>query len=384
MGNSNIIEFLGDNLTFIWKYPEENFSLGSQLIIRESQEAIFFLDGKALDLFGPGRHTLISSNLPQMNKIFDFKTKQAPFSSELYFINLTEQLGIKWGTDSRVQFLEPKFNFPLTLGASGEMGLKVSNSRKLLLKVLGTERSLSQSKLLTMMKSILMTKIKSYIASTIREGALSIFQIDEHLDTFSQELKQKLSHDFHEYGLEITLFNVTTLAKPDGEKEYEKFKELFFRQYSEVYEAKLNQQVEIINANTEAQRLLLESEALAKKRLQEGYTYQSERSFDVAEKIAENEATGQLTNLGVGLGMMAGVAGTVAGTTQQAVNGIATSAPVSSCIHCGHSIDPQAKFCTDCGQSQQPVIKQLICSKCNTHISGMAKFCSHCGNKLVQ
>jgi membrane protease subunit (stomatin/prohibitin family) len=379
MSKLDVIEYQGENQTFIWKYPIENFTYGSQLIVRESQEALFFMNGKALDLFGPGRHTLETQKLPLLNKILNFGTKQLPFISELYFINLTEQMAIKWGTDSRVQFLEPTYKFPLTLGASGEMSIRVIQSRKLLLKIVGTESSLTQQKLVLFLRSILMTKVKTYIASTIREGSFSIFQLDEHLDDFSQDLKQKLNVDFEEYGLELVQFNVTTISKPDGEREYEKFKDLFFRQYADIAEAKLNQEVEMIRANTEAKKVVIESEAIAKKRQQEGYSYQNERGFNVAEKVAANEATGSMTNLGVGLGMMAGVAGTVAQTTQQAIQ--SSKQPTTlHCTQCGKSLLANAKFCDDCGT---PTAKSSSsCKKCGHVIEGSIKFCSECGTKV--
>ncbi len=379
MAKLDVVEYQGENQIFIWKYPLENFTYGSQLIVRESQEAIFFMNGKALDLFGPGRHTLETQQLPELNKFLNFGTKQLPFTSELYFINLTEQMAIKWGTDSRVQFLEPTYKFPLTLGASGEMSIKVIHSRKLLLKLVGTERSLTQQKLVSFLRSILMTKIKAYMASTIREGSFSIFQLDEHLDDFSQDLKQKLNVDFEEYGLELVQFNVTTLAKPDGEREYEKFKDLFFRQYADIAEAKLKQEVDMIHANTQAKKVVIESEAIAKKRQQEGYSYQNERGFDVADKVAGNEATGSMTNLGVGLGMMAGVAGTVAQTTQQAIQSSKQTSTLH-CTQCGKSLLANAKFCDDCGT---PTTKPAAnCKKCGQVLEGSVKFCSQCGTKV--
>jgi hypothetical protein len=119
-------------------------------------------------------------------------------------------------------------------------------------------------------------------------------------------------------------FFVTTIVKPDDDKAYEKFRDIHIRQYSDIAEAQLRQQVEIIDQQTSAQRLVIESAAIAKKREQEGYTYQHERGFDVAEKVAQNEGIGNFSNAGIGLGMMGGVAGglgsVVAGVTTNALN----------------------------------------------------------------
>lgn len=82
----------------------------------------------------------------------------------------------------------------------------------------------------------------------------------------------------------------------------------------------------MIYAQTEAQKVIIDSQAQATKRSQEGYTYAQERGFDVAEKVAQNEAVGQFTNMGVGLGTMAGVGGVVGGVVGNAVNGAIESA----------------------------------------------------------
>lgn len=135
----SVIQYEGDNSTFVWKHPIEDFNLGSQLIVHESQEAVFFLNGEALDTFGSGRHTLETENLPVLKKIYALPTgSQTPFHAEVYFVNKTVQLGMKWGTDSRVRFIDPATGIPLDIGASGEMNLQVSDSRRLLFKLVGT------------------------------------------------------------------------------------------------------------------------------------------------------------------------------------------------------------------------------------------------------
>ena len=106
----NVIKYEGDNTTFIWKHPCEDFNIFSQLVVHESQEAIFFKDGQALDLFGPGRYTLKTQNIPIIGKVLNLATGGlSPFHCEVYFINKSEQMAIKWGTDSKIQFIEPTY-----------------------------------------------------------------------------------------------------------------------------------------------------------------------------------------------------------------------------------------------------------------------------------
>lgn len=324
---ADIIKYEGDNSTFIWKHPCEDFNALTQLIVHESQEAIFFMNGQALDLFGAGRYTLETQNIPLIGKVLNRATgDKTPFHCEVYFINKTEQMNIKWGTDSKVQYIEPTYGFPLSIGASGEMSLCAADSRKLLLKLVGTERDLGQQKLVGFFRSFLMTRVKTYMAQFMKTNAVNIFEIDENLTVFSDSIKNLLVPDFADYGVSLERFFVTNVAKPDGDRQYEKFKELHFRQYADIAEAKLRQQTELIHAETEAQKTVIDSKAQATKRAQEGYTYAQERGFDVAEKVAQNEAVGQFTNMGVGLGTMAGVGGAVGGVVGNAVNGAINAA----------------------------------------------------------
>ena len=130
-GLASIIKYEGDNNTFIWKHPIEDFNFGSQLIVHESQEAIFFKDGQALDLFGPGRYTIETQQLPLLEKAYKLPTDtEGTFHSEVYFINKTVQMGIKWGTPEKVRFIDPLTGVPLQLGASGEMNVRAKRDNE--------------------------------------------------------------------------------------------------------------------------------------------------------------------------------------------------------------------------------------------------------------
>lgn len=382
----DVIKYEGDNSTFVWKHPCEDFNTATQLIVHESQEALFFMNGQALDLFGPGRYTLETENIPQLGKLLarpsDGKT---PFHCEVYFINKAEQMAIRWGTDSKVQYVEPTYNFPLSIGASGEMSLSVVDSRKLLVKLVGTESVLDRQRLTAYFRGILMAKVKSYMAQIMRTNAINIFQIDENLEAFSEELRQRLIPDFLDYGVQLRRFYITTIVKPDGDAQYERFKELHFRQYADIAEAKLQQQTAVIHAQTEAQKLVIDSQAQATKRAQEGYTYAQERSFDVAQEAARNEAVGQFSNMGIGLGMMSGIGGTVGGAVSGAVSeafaGAGTQPETAGdrfCDQCGAVLTPGAVFCEQCGAAQAALD---TCLKCGFRFIKPGRFCPKCGAK---
>ena len=380
----DIIKYEGDNETFIWKHPCEDFNTKTQLIVHESQEAIFFMNGQALDSFQAGRYTLETENIPLLSKVANVVADgKTPFHCEVYFINKVQTMAINWGTDSKAQYIDPEYNFPLSIGACGEMAVSVNDARKLLIKLVGTEEHLSKDRLISFFRGILNTRIKTYIASTMKSKKINIFEVDERLEEFSEDLKEKLNKDFDEYGITLNNFFVTTVVKPDGDEQYEKFKELHFRQYADIAEAELNQKVGVINQQTEAKKMVIESEAIAQKRRQEGYTYQQERGFDVAEKVAENEAVGEFTNMGVGLGTMAGVGASVGGMVGGMMNDAVTSTAnspaqnLSYCENCGSPIAPGSAFCEECGQP----LNSNSCPKCGYKFEHQGKFCPKCGYK---
>lgn len=391
---AEVIKYEGDNSTFVWKHPSEDFNSLTQLIVHESQEAIFFMNGQALDLFGPGRYTLETQNIPKIGRLLNRITGDTtPFHCEVYFINKTEQMAVKWGTDSKVQYVEPTYGFPISIGASGELSLRAEDSRKLLLKLVGTESLLSQQKLMAFFRSFLMARVKTYIAQVMKANAINIFEIDENLTLFSNAIRSLLAPDFLEYGVSLEQFFVTNIVKPDGERQYERFKELHFRQYADIAEARLRQQTDIIHAQTEAQKTVIASQAMATKRAQEGYTYQQERGFDVAEKVAGNEAVGEFTNMGVGFGTMAGVGGAVGGmvsgmmndTMHAAMNPLPQAAPAAEqsvkagfCENCGAKLVPGTAFCEECGT---PVAGNGTCKNCGYQFERPGKFCPKCGTK---
>lgn len=380
----DVIKYEGDNKTFVWKYPKTDFNTGAELIVHESQQAIFMVNGEVLDVFDAGKHILETANLPGVKRVMSLATGgRIPFHAELYFVNLTEQMAIKWGTDSKIQYLDPEYNFPLEIGACGEMNLSVANSQKLLIKVVGTEKNLTQEQLTKYFRAFLMNRIKSIIPRIITEKKINIFNIDQYLADISEALKEKLNDDFYDYGVNLKQFLITTVVKPDEDRNYIKFKELHYRRFTDVAEAQLQQQVSIIEQQTKAQQTVIEAEALAKKRQLEGYTYQQEMGFEVAKEMAKNDAVAQLNNVGIGFGMMTGVGGAIGsqvGTMATDALGSVTESmqPKIFCRNCGNPLSSDSLFCSKCGTK---VITKKICKNCGNELADDSLFCNKCGTR---
>lgn len=431
-GLASIIKYEGDNETLVWKHPIEDFNFGSQLIVHESQEAIFFRDGQALDLFGAGRYTLQTQQLPLLEKIYKLPTDtEGTFHSEVYFVNLATQMGVKWGTDSKVRLFDPASGLHIEIGASGEFNICVTDSRKLLLKVVGTTGGLGQEQLLGIgngkgfFRSMVMTQVKSYLAQTIKENAINILEIDEHLMALSGALRERINAALDEYGLTMPEFYVSRIVTPDDDPNFRRMKEQYAEQYllvrqegirkaeaeaaadRKAVEAQTAARMKIIGAQGEAEALKIQKQAEAEAyRMQaeaeaaemrmKGYTYQQETSRQVGLEAMKNglgggaNAAGTLGDL-AGLGVSLGAMGSVIGMTKDALNpmtqdaaqmGAAVGAAVTGgwdCPACGHK-NITTNFCPDCGGKKPEAKTGWDCAQCGTK-NIQSKFCPNCGAK---
>ncbi len=431
-GLASIIKYEGDNETLVWKHPIEDFNFGSQLIVHESQEAIFFRDGQALDLFGAGRYTLQTQQLPLLEKVYKLPTDtEGTFHSEVYFVNLATQMGIKWGTDSKVRLFDPASGLHIEIGASGEFNIRVTDSRKLLLKVVGTTGGLGQEQLLGIgngkgfFRSMVMTQVKSYLAQTIKENAINILEIDEHLMALSGALRERINAALDEYGLTMPEFYVSRIVTPDDDPNFRRMKEQYAEQYllvrqenirkaeaeaaadRKAVEAQTAARMKIIGAQGEAEALKIQKQAEAEAyRMQaeaeaaemrmKGYTYQQETSRQVGMEAMKNglgggaNAAGALGDL-AGLGVSLGAMGSVIGMTKDALSpmtqdaaqmGAAVGAAVAGgwdCPVCGHK-NITTNFCPDCGGKKPEAKTGWDCAQCGTK-NIQSRFCPNCGAK---
>lgn len=227
-GLASVIKYEGNADTLIWKHPIEDFNWGSQLIVHESQEAIFFRDGQALDLFGAGRHTLETAQLPVMEKFYVLPTDaERTFHAEVYYINKANHMGFKWGTPEKVIFMEPTSQAPISIGARGTFNFKVSDSRKMLLKLVGTTNGVtrddvfsgdSETNMKTYFRKVVQIGVSSKLAEIITSEKLDILQIDQQKLVLSEKLKEALLPYFDDYGMEITEFLLEGIILPQKDE----------------------------------------------------------------------------------------------------------------------------------------------------------------------
>ena len=413
----SVLKYEGSNEVFVHKHLKEDFNFGTQLIVHESQEALFFKDGKALDLFTAGRHTLQTYNLPLVKDLIAKGTGgENIFHAEVYFINMATQMGIKWGTDSKVRLFDPASGLHIEIGASGSFNLKVNDSRRLIVKMVGTTEGLLQNEIVGgadegglsygtgKFKALVSNKVKSDIARFIKEQNINILEIDSYLGGLSEALRLDINETLVEYGLFMPEFYVTSITTPDDDPNFIKLRQQFADKTLKVREEEVKKaeaeaardrklveagteaQMKMVNAQGEAEALRIkaqaeadaykmQAEAEAVEMKMKGYTYQQETAREVGLEAMKNGITGGGNGNGggsaigdvAGLGVTLGAMGGVINMTKDALNPImGTSAQVGqgfgNVVSGGSPVVP-AWNCPNCGKAG---ITSKFCPDCGT------------------
>ncbi|HUY82106.1 MAG TPA: SPFH domain-containing protein [Acidobacteriaceae bacterium] len=272
----DLVKWDGTPQLLAWKFPSEQLSTWTQLIVNESQDAFVVRGGVYDGPFGAGRHTLTTENLPLLSGPLGLPFGgRSPFSAETWFVNKLTNLDVKWGTQDPIQLLDPRYKIMVQVRAFGQYGIRVVDSKRFLLKLVGTVSQFDVDTLADYFRGVFITRIKTEIANLIIKQEQSVLEVSTQLEVLSNGLKQALDAEVAEYGVALVQFNVHSINVPESDP---------------------------------AARTL--KAALAKKAEMGivGFTYQQERSFDVMQTAAGNEGNaGSVMGAGMGLGMGLGV-----------------------------------------------------------------------------
>ena len=219
MAKLDIISCEQDNNTLVSKYYVEDFYAKSILFVNESQEALFYKDGQALDLFGSGRHTLEVSNLPLFKKFFThlFKGDRLAFPCNVIFINKVCVLDKGWGTDSPITVEDPKYARIVAIRANGQMGIKVSDSRKFVVKVVGQLKQYTIDEVKKVIKGMTMVYVKETIASAIVTNGVSVLEIATQLSKLSDIVFENVNKRLEPLGLELENFFIGAIVPDEND-----------------------------------------------------------------------------------------------------------------------------------------------------------------------
>ncbi len=349
-----VIKYNGSPNVLAWKYPNSELGTWSQLVVAESQEAILFKGGQALDWFGPGRHSLETANIPLLNKLVNLPFGgKSPFAAEVWYINKLAVLNVKWGTPTPIQLQDPKYNVFVPLRAFGQFGIKISDSKIFLQRIVGTLPSFTSIDIIKYFRGLYLTKVKDHISRYLTEKRISLLEINSYINEISDSLKDSIGPIFAEYGIELLNFYVNDINAPEEDSAVIKLKE-----------------------------------ALAKKAEMDivGYSYTQERSFDTLEGAAKNPTSGssQLMGAGMGLGMGLGMGQNFGDAFSNIGKNINTSSS-QECPSCNNVIESTYKYCPFCGKDLENIGQdKFICPKCASYNKKDLKFCGNCGHQLFE
>ncbi len=349
-----VVKYNGAPNIFAWKYPSEELGTWTQLIVNESQEAVLFKGGKALDVFTSGRYTLDTKNIPLLNHIVNIPFGgRSPFTAEVWYVNKLFKLDIKWGTASALQIQDPKYGVFIPLRSNGMFGIQIDDSKKFLIKLVGTMPGFDERSVVRYFRGLYITKVKDAISSYVIKNGISVLEINAYLDELSAFMKKQIEPEMSEYGIKLLNFYVNEISIPEEDPAVSKLKE-----------------------------------ALAKKAEMNiiGYNYQQERSFDTMESAAQNESMGAMPFMGVGmgLGMGAGIGGAMANSMSEISSHMTfhNNQNLTECPKCHAKINQGQRFCGSCGFDIDDSIEEIVCSRCGTELRG-SKFCVECGKKYT-
>ncbi len=321
------------------RFPEKgsgDFRLGSQVIVRESQTAVFFRDGKALDVFGPGRHTITTANIPLLIGLLGLATRgKTPFTAEVYFVNMREFLDLKWGTPEAIPLRDKDLGM-VRLRAFGTYSMQVADPQLFVNKIVGTQGLYETAQIENFLRGIIVAKLTDLLG----ESGKSLFDLPALYEEIGAGTKAKAQDDFAALGITLKTLYINSISPtPETAEAIEK---------------------------RAAMGAIGDMDAFLK--------YQAAMGMRAA---AEKGEAGTLTGAGVGLGAGIGMGAAMAQAMAEAMRPKAQATMI--CPKCGAQIPVGSKFCPQCGAK---LAEEPTCPKCGAKVPPGAKFCPNCGAKL--
>ncbi len=342
---------------FAFRYPNCELTTKSQVVVYESQEAVFVKDGQFFEPLGPGRHILDAKNFPFLTQLVTGLVTggESPFSAEVWFVNKAIPLDIKWGTSEPIQVEDPKYHVMMPVRAYGQYGLQIVDTQRFLAKLVGRVPVFVTKTLSAYFRGIVITSVKDRIATYLVNEAVSVLQMGSRLTEVSSFLQDELTKELQDYGVRVASFKVNSITADESDPAVAQLKR-----------------------------------ALAKKAEMEivGYTYQQEKSFDVMSRAAGNEgggASASVMQTGMGLGLGMGLGAPLGG----AAAGLATHLQLdggekSVCGTCGATLPAAARFCPNCGTARESrKAEGCRCARCGIEWAKPSRFCPNCGLEMT-
>ncbi|MBI3914737.1 MAG: SPFH domain-containing protein [Chloroflexi bacterium] len=345
----DVVQFLDDTGNeIVHREPQDgpgDFRLGSQVIVRESQRAVFFRDGKALDTFAPGRHTITTYNIPILASIIGLATSgQSPFPAEVIFVNMRDFVDQKWGSPEPIVFRDTELGM-VRLRSFGAYAYSVKDPAAFVNVIAGQQGIFSTHALADYLRNIIVSKLTDVLG----EQKSSVLDLPSQYNELSAATRTELNDEFGGMGLALKTFYISAIT-PTEET------------------AKAIDERASMGAIGDMDKYLKFKAARA-----------------IGDAAQQPGGTGGAMDTGIGLGAGMGMGAGLAGMMSQAMqqNKPASAAPQTqagaiTCPTCGTVNPAGSKFCNNDGTKFT-----IKCPTCGTENLLGAKFCSNDGTKLA-
>jgi membrane protease subunit (stomatin/prohibitin family) len=336
-----VIEWLdntGDTILYRFPVHGQEIKNGAQLIVRESQTAVFVFEGQVADVFTPGRYTVEGGNTPILSKLGAWKFGfNSPIKSEVYFVNTKQFTDMKWGTSNPIMLRDADFGI-VRLRAFGAYSLRVADPAEFIRQIAGTNAQFQTEDIDGQLKRAIVTEF----SDALGEMKIPALDLAAQYKELGEAIRAKINEDFSGYGLEVTKFYVENISLPP-----------------EV-EAAMDKRASM-GALGDAQK------------------YMQFQAADALRDAAQNEGGGAGLGAGLGAGFAVGnQMANVFGGGQGPGGGQGGGAAAIPCPSCGKQNAAGVKFCSDCGGKMEAA--KVPCVKCGAELREGAKFCSECGS----